>query len=111
VCTPVRQECYSSECVGAVWMRPHLFFPRSESNVFSQAAMILTSRWRCGHSSMSRARLSGTASLLRGFSYVVAGDGNPPMRFHLCAIETTLVTTRVAVGKDASGSGPVGPSQ
>ena len=57
------------------------------------------------------ARLSGTASLLRGFSYVVAGDGNPPMRFHLCAIETTLVTTRVAVGKDASGSGPVGPSQ
>lgn len=57
------------------------------------------------------ARLSGTASLLRGFSYVVAGGGNPPMRFHLCAIETTLVTTRVAVGKDASGSGPVGPSQ
>ena len=57
------------------------------------------------------ARLSGTASLLRGFSYVVAGDGNPPMRFHLCAIETTLVTTRVAVGKDACGSGPVGPSQ
>ena len=54
-CTPGRQECYSSECVGAVWMRPHLFFPRSESNVFSQAAMILTSRWRCGHSSMSRA--------------------------------------------------------
>ena len=57
------------------------------------------------------ARLSGTASLLRGFSYVVVGDGNPPMRFHLCAIETTLVTTRVAVGKDACGSGPVGPSQ
>ena len=57
------------------------------------------------------ARLSGTASLLRGFSYVVAGDGNPPMRFHLCAIETTLVTTRVAVGEDACGSGPVGPSQ
>ena len=57
------------------------------------------------------ARLSGTASLLRGFSYVVAGDGNPPMRFHLCAIETTLVTTRVAVGKDACGSGPVGPSR
>ena len=49
--------------------------------------------------------------LLRGFSYVVAGDGNPPMWFHLCAIETTLVTTRVAVGKDACGSGPVGPSQ
>ena len=57
------------------------------------------------------ARLSGTASLLRGFSYVVAGDGNPPMRFHLCAIETTLVTTRVAVGKDACGAGLVGPSQ
>ena len=57
------------------------------------------------------ARLSGTASLLRGFSYVVAGDGNPPMRFHLCAIETTLVTTRVAVGKDACGLGPVGPSR
>lgn len=57
------------------------------------------------------ARLSGTASLLRGFSYVVAGDGNPPMWFHLCAIETTLVTTRVAVGKDSCGSGPVGPSQ
>lgn len=57
------------------------------------------------------ARLSGTASLLRGFSYVVAVDGNPPMWFHLCAIETTLVTTRVAVGKDSCGSGPVGPSQ
>lgn len=57
------------------------------------------------------ARLSGIASLLRGFSYVVAGDGNPPMWFHLCAIETTLVTTRVAVGKDSCGSGPVGPSQ
>ena len=34
---------------------PPFVFPRSESNVFSQAAMILTSRWRCGHSSMSRA--------------------------------------------------------
>ena len=55
--------------------------------------------------------MSGTASLLRDFSYLVAGDGNPPMWFHLCAIETTLVTTRVAVGKDACGSGPVGPSR
>ena len=57
------------------------------------------------------ARLSGTASLLRGFSYVVAGDGNPPMRFHLCVDAHTLGTTRVAVGKDACGSGPVGPSR
>ena len=57
------------------------------------------------------ARLSGTASLLRDFSYVVAGDGNPPMRFHLCVDAHTLGTTCVAVGKDACGSGPVGPSR
>ena len=49
--------------------------------------------------------------LLRGFSYVVAGDGNPPMRFHLCVDAHTLVATRGAVGKDACGSGPVGPSR
>ena len=45
---------------------PPFVFPRSESNVFSQAAMILTSRWRCGHQFDEQGVIEVFVLLLRG---------------------------------------------